>query len=438
LLLSAADGAYAQTQAAAQSAIEMIQRGEFAKAQQALEGELRRSPQDAALWNLLGIASTELHETAKAHDAFARGLKIAPNSVSLNENTGLLFFKEADYRNAKKYLLKAAGLGRQNPGVKFSLAASRLRTGEPERALEELKSLEAPLGGSSEYWEERGRAEILTDAPAAEVDFSRAIELNPHSSVAFNGAASAAEKQGLDEKALAYLIRAKQTNPNDISTLTHFGVVCIRRDLGLDAKNALEKAHQLEPSNNTVLFLLARANISLQNWQNALDLFNEFARRVPSFAPTYYAMAWVDLRLNQRDEARKLLKKCLTLQPDLADARVELAQLLLDDGQLPEAEREVKAALETDPNHAKGNQLLGDLLLRYGKIDEAQLRMQKAIQADPKSSAAHYKLAAILSRRHETERAAQERALAMTLAEENKKGNKTQLQLVLPDSGAAQ
>lgn len=431
-------GAYTPAQTAAQSAIDMVQRGEFAQAQQILETALRQSPKDIALWNLLGIARTELHETAKAHEAFEHGLKLAPDSISLNENTGLLFFKEADYPNAKKYLFKAMQLGSQSPGVKFSLAAARLRTGEPAKALEELKLLEASLSGSSDYWEERGRAELLTDAPAAETNFLRALDLSSNSLTALNGAASAAERQGFDEKALAYLIRAKRINPNDVPTLTHFGAVCIRRDLGLDAKDALGKAHQLEPSNNTVLFLLARANISLQNWQNALDLLSEFTRRVPHFAPAYYAMAWVDLQLNQRGEARKLLQQCLQIQPDLADARVELAQLLFDDGELPEAEKEVKAALQTDPENAKGNQLLGDMLLRAGKVDEAQVHLEKAIQANPKSSAAHYKMAALLSRKHESERALQERTLAATLAEESRKESKTQLRLVLPDSGAIQ
>ncbi|MBV9678173.1 MAG: tetratricopeptide repeat protein [Acidobacteriaceae bacterium] len=444
LFLSATVSGYAKPQgtaheeALAQSAMELIQGGEFAKAQQMLETGLRQSPDNVAFWNLLGIARTELHEPVKAQEAFKHGLKLAPNSVSLHENAGLLFFKETDYPSAKRYLAKAVELGSQNPGVKFSLAASRLRTGEPARALDELKFLEGQLSGWSDYWEERGRAEMPVDALAAEADFARAIELNGKSSVAFNGAASAAEKQGLHEKALAYLIRAKQANPDDVPTLIHFGSVCIRRDLGPDAKDALERAHQLEPSNNTALFLLARANISLQNWQQAVDLFTEFIRRVPQFAPAYYAIGWVDLRLNKRDEARKFLEKCLQLQPDLADARIDLAQLDFEDGQTQGAENEVKRALQTDPKNAKGNQLMGDLLLRGGQIHEAQLFFEKAIAADPKSSAAHYKLAAVLLRQHETERAAQERALATALAEESKKESKTQLRLVLPDSGAVQ
>lgn len=441
LFLSTVINVYANPQNAAngealvQSAMEMIQAGEFVKAQHALEMGLRQSPNNVVFWNLLGIARTELHEPAKAQEAFQHGLKLAPNSVSLNENAGLSFFKGADYTNAKKHLAKAVELGSQNPGVRFSLAASRLRTGEQAKALEELKSLEGQLGGLSDYWEERGRAEMPVNAISAESDFARALELSPQSLTALNGAASAAEKQGLDEKALAYLIRARQASPNDLSTLMHFGAVCIRRDLGVDAKEALEKAHELEPSNNTALFLLARANISLQNWSRAADLLTEFIRRAPQFAPAYYAIGWVDLRLNKREEARKFLERCLQLQSHLAEARVELAQLDFDDGQVQQAENELKRALQTDPKSARGNQLMGDLLLRAGQVHEAQSFLEKAIELDPKSSAAHYKLAAVLSRQHETERAGQERALATALAEESKRESKTQLRLVLPDTG---
>jgi tetratricopeptide (TPR) repeat protein len=436
--LAGAQQQWSSAEASLQSAMEAIQAGDFVKARQILEKESRQSPNNVEVWNLLGIARTESHETAGARAAFEHGLKLAPDSVSLNENAGLSCFKAGDYPKAKGYLLKAIEKGSQNPGVKFSLAASRLRTGEPAKALEELKLLENQLSGSSDYWEERGRAELPADPAAAESDFARAIELAPNSLMALNGAASAAEKQGLDEKALAYLIRARQANPNDVSTLNHFGAVCIRRDLGLDARDALEKAHELEPSNNTSLFLLARANISLQNWQRATDLLREFTKRVPSFAPAYYAIGWVDLRLNQRDEARVFLEKCLQLQPKLADARVELAQLDFDDGQAPKAEAEVKKALQTDPKNAKGNQLMSDLLLRQGQIDEAQSYIEKVIEADPKSSAAHYKLAALLTRKHQTERAAQERSLATMLAEESKKESKTQLRLALPDMGIVQ
>ena len=121
----------------------------------------------------------------------------------MNENAGLLFFREAKYGQAKQALERATKLGSQKPGVLFSLAAAKLRTGEAAEALQELKSLEPALSGIPEYWEERGRAELPHDASAAGTSFDRALELSPKSVVALNGAATAAETEGLDEKALA-------------------------------------------------------------------------------------------------------------------------------------------------------------------------------------------------------------------------------------------
>ncbi len=391
-------------------------------------------PKDVSLWNLLGIAETEAGDFKSAKNAFERGIALAPESPELNENIGLLFFREADYGGAKKYLSTAVKLGSSKPGVLFSLAAAKLRTGEPAEALAELNSLEPALSDKSDYWQERGRAELLIEPHSALSSFERAVALSPNNPVALTEAATAAEKQGLDEKALAYLIRARASAPNDVATLIHFGSVCIRRDLGPDARDALEKAHQLQPSNNAALYLLARANISLQNWQQAYDLFEQFSRRVPNYAPAYYAMGWLDIRLNRTDDARRQLEHSLSLDPALSGARYELAQLELDDGQLGPAEKLLRAVLAQNPSDPKANMALGEILTRRGKLDEAQTRLEAAVHQDPKLAAAHYKLSILLFRKHEPERAEKEKDIAANLNAEAKQASKTQLRLILPDS----
>ncbi|HEY3458926.1 MAG TPA: tetratricopeptide repeat protein [Bryobacteraceae bacterium] len=421
-------------QAAEKLAMQQIQSGDFQSAADVIQRELRQRPKDASLWNLLGIAETELKQPDTAKQAFEHGLQLAPDSVSLNENAGLLFFRQADYTNAKKYLRRAVKLGSSKPGVRFSLAAARLRTGEPAEALAELKSLEAALGNASEYWEERGRAELLQNPGSAETSFNRALELKPGSSTALNGAAAAAEKQNLDEKALAYLIRARAADPNNIETLAHFGEVCIRRDLGPDARDALEKAHRLDPSNTSVLYLLARANISLENWQTAYDLFQELSKRTPAFAPAYYAMGWLDVKLNRTEDARRQLEKALSLDPGLTGARYELAQLNLDDGEIDSAETLLKKVLQQNPKDAKANMTMGDIAMHKGRLDEAQTFFEKAIREDPKLAAAHYKLSTLYFRKHETERAEHEKAMAANLNAEASRASKTQLRLILPET----
>jgi len=421
-------------QKASELATQQIQNGDFQGAAQLLQQALRQYPKDIELWNLLGIAKTELKEAESAKSAFESGLRLAPDSVSLNENIGLLFFREAGYARAKKYLGRAVQLGSSKPGVRFSLAAALLRTGDETEALADLQLLEPALGNVSEYWEERGRAELLKNPARAEVSFNRALVLKPASLDALNGAAAAAEKQSLDEKALAYLIRARAVDPNDITTLAHFGEVCIRRDLGPDARDALAKAHQLDPSNRSVLYLLARANVALENWQEAYDLFKKLSVQVPDFAPAYYAMGWLDVRLNHADDARRQLERALSLAPVLTGARYELAQLALAEGELDSAEKLLESVLKQSPADAKANMAMGDIMMQKGRLEEAQTFLEKAIAEDPKLAGAHYKLSLLYFRKHDMELAEREKIIAADLNAEANRASKTQLRLVLPDT----
>ncbi len=414
-------------------AVHLIEARDFNAASSLLKRLVQLHPREVRLWNMLGIAEGELGRAASAKDAFERGLKIAANSIALNENFGLLFYRQDRYADAKSYLAKALSLGSKNPGAAFSLAASKIRTGEREQGLTDLRSLEASLSSYPEYWDERGGAELVQDSSAAENSFARALALAPDDLRALNGAASAAEMQKLDEKALSFLLRAKQSHPDDIGTLVHFGDVCLRRDLTVDALAALEHAHQLAPSNNTALFYYARAQIGFQQWQKAHDLFSEFARRVPNFAATYYALGWLEVKLNQRAEARQQLEHCLKLAARSADPRYELAQLDLDEGRLDSAEKLLRVVLQQEPHHAKAHVAYGDILLKRGDLAGARAHFETAVQSDPGSGAAHYKLSTALFRLNLVEQAERERALGTELNAEALKSSKTVLRLASPE-----
>ncbi len=410
-----------------------IKLGDLNGARQQCEEDLRLYPRSAELWNLLGIADSELGNAPSAQRAFEQGLQIAPNSLSLNENLGLLFFRQLDYAHAKKNLARAVQLGSGKPGVLFSLAASRLRTGEPAQALRDLNSLQPALSGVPDYWDERGRAELSASPMEAEQSFARALALSPHDIAALNGAATAAERQHLDEKALAYLIRCRSAAPDDIPTLVHFADVCIRRDLGPDAIAALEHAQRLDPANFSVLYLLARANISVENWQKAYDLFSQFSKRYPDFGPTYYALGWIDIRLNRTDDARRQLEHCLQLDPGLTAARYELAQLEYDDGKMETAKKLLATVLRQNPQHARANMTMGEIFMREGNFAASRKLLESAIRQDPKLAAAHYKLAVLLLREHKPQQADREKQVAAQLNQEANRASRTQLRLVLPE-----
>lgn len=409
-----------------------LQRQDFRGAAALAEAGLQRQPNSLDLLNILGIARSELGDSRAAEAAFERGLRIASDSVSLNENLGLLFFKRSRYLQAKECLAHAVAVGSQNPSVRYSLAAARLRTGEIDRARAELKAIEPELGNVSEYWEERGRAELPSDAKSAETSFLRATAIAPDSLAGWNGAATAAEEQGAGERALAYLIDFRKQHPQDIPTTIHFAELCIRQDLGPDALDALEKARATEPGNASVLFLSGRANISVGKWEAARSFFLEYLKRNRSYAPALYAVAWVDGQLNRRNEARHYLDLAIVAHPRYPDALCDRAQMEAEGGAAAEADRDVKAALASDGQHVKANLMAGDLLMRKGDAAAARVHYERALQADPQSSAAHYKLAGVLNRQGDKAGAGEERMRAASLAEKDRKGSKTQLRLVLP------
>lgn len=414
-------------------AVSQIQAGDFKSAAANLRDLTTHSPERADLWNLLGVCESELSHPGAAKSAFEKGLALDPSSVSLNENFGNLLFRQGEYAHAKTLLVEAIALGSANPGVAFSLAASRIRTGEKEQGYALLKELQNALADQHEYWTERAWVELSGDLAAAAASFDRALALAPEDVRALNGAASVAEAREDDEKALSYLLRARKAQPDDVRTLLHFGALCLRRDLTVDALESIERAHKLAPENNLALFLYARVQIAFQQWQRSHDLFTEFDQRVPDYAPAHYALGWLDTKLNRMGEARRHLEKSIALDETNADAVYELGQLDLNEGRLDNAEARLRSALERVPGHAKANTALGDILLRRGDLAGAKTHYEAAIAADPDSGPAHYKLSTVLMRLHENDRAAQERALGARLNADATKASKTVL--VLTDPG---
>ncbi len=413
--------------------LKQMEARDFQTACAELRGLSTKPPQSVDVWNLLGVCESELHNAAAARAAFQRGLSLDPKSLSLNQNAGYFFFRQDDFEMARQCLGRAVSLGASDPEVLFNLAVAQHRTGHDPDALRNLLSLEPRLNGESFYWEERGWVELPENSSAAAGSFARALALAPDSLRALHGAASAAEAQGEEEKAVALLLHAKQVAPDDVRTLLHFGNACLQRGLTVDALAALQHAHELAPENRLALFLYARAELGMQQWQKSFDLFSDFDKRMPNYAPAQFALGWLDLKLDRPSEARVHLEKSLKLSPKQPDVLYELGQMDLDEGQLSTARERLEAALRLAPGQVKSSVALGDLEMKSGRASEARSRYESAIRTDPNDGSAHYKLSVALMRLHETDAAQRERELGAKLNADASKVNKTVLLLAGPD-----
>ena len=121
----------------------------------------------------------------------------------------------------------------------------------------------------------------LEDLEPAERDFELALSLNPACAACDQGVAEVADQQGNTEKALAYLLKAKELEPEDPEILFAFGKICLKRDLIEDALSALGKAVSLKPDDDRYVYVFGSANVARGNLPKAASLFGQLLKKHP-------------------------------------------------------------------------------------------------------------------------------------------------------------
>jgi cellulose synthase operon protein C len=267
----------------------------------------------------------------------------------------------------------------------------------------------------------------------AEQNFQRALDLNPACTACDQGLADVAERQGNTEKALAYLITAKQRDPEDPEILFAFGKVCLQRNLLEDALPALAKAVALKPDRDPYVYVLASANIAQGNHAKAASLFAQLLQKHPHDAVLRYAVGAVKYLQGRYAEAESSLKQSLEAQPEQVAASYYLGLTYDALGQDDRAVAVFRDLLKSHPQHAPSYIKLGTLLLRRHDYDEAQQDLERGISLDPGSVPAHYQLGLLLRRLGRTAEADSQFAESRKLAADRSSQSDLKLRLLLPD-----
>lgn len=84
----------------------------------AFASAVRNCPEDAAIWNLLGLAFVAKGEAEAASEAFERALILAPNSPDILNNHALALVQKGQLEIAFQQLHQAVNLAQQNPMIR--------------------------------------------------------------------------------------------------------------------------------------------------------------------------------------------------------------------------------------------------------------------------------------------------------------------------------
>lgn len=136
-----------------------------------------------------------------------------------------------------------------------------------------------------------------------------------------------------------------------------------------EARSAAESA--LRSDATLVAAHLALGNVAFWhdwNWDAARREFREALRRNPSDPDAHHDMAWLQVALGQRADARVSIETALTIDPLSARTRMDSAWLLLQTGQFRDAAAAARRTLELDPAMKEAMACLSRAMLYAGDL----------------------------------------------------------------------
>ena len=302
------DGDYVEAQVAYEAAINIqpghpqaivglgtcyLKNRQVKKAQEMLTTYLAQNPGNTAARLVLARALVRQAQFQEAAVELRRALASDPDNLLAHYNLGFIAYRSHDYDNALVHLNRTLALRPDHPEAHYTLGLTYMALGRNDEAVAELE---------------------------------RAIAIDPkHVGAHFNLASAAARAGRMD------LAEREQKAYAAMS--------------GRSKAEAEQAAQVKSASLKAVEYLMA------EKYADALIEYQKLLVGNPDYAPLYNDIGRVQLKLGQRQDALKSLRRAADLDPKLSEPHYLLSNLYLDlgDQEAYARERAMFAALETIP-----------------------------------------------------------------------------------------
>lgn len=491
-----------------QEAESHLARGQFQEAIALLRQEVARFPRDVRAHNLLGIALTAAGQPAEGNRHFEESLAIAPDFYPARKNLALNELKLGEVEKAEKHLRQVLQHAPQDPVVHLYLAEIHFSRREYEPAVrhyQESGDLPARDGGLTlrfarscfESNQPRRAALLLRRLPEGPVEahfqaglmlaqlgefaasaqqFERAIRQRPdfydagynlvlahfknreygaavqvaedllsrgHATAElYNLLSQAYEADGRTLEAYNALKKATQIDPRDETNYLDLIVLCVDHanyDLALEIAGI---GLDYLPGSTRLLLQRGAVQAFKGHYEKAVEDFQRVVAREPESNLAHYAMSMALMQLDRMQEAIEILRR--KAQRGGADYLIfyALGESLNRAGATrgtPEAEEAIQVlrrSLELNPRFSPSRTALGKILLKLGDLEGAVAELEKALELDPEDLSPAYPLAQALRRRGEVEQAEEwlKRYQALKEEERDQLRNRTLVRILRADT----
>jgi tetratricopeptide (TPR) repeat protein len=257
----------------------------------------------------------------------------------------------------------------------------------------------------------------------ASILYHRILQADPNNVDALLDLSEIEHLQGEQHQSDSNLYAAKMLATRNTATLLHFGQVCARRRMYVDARDALQKVVADDSRNAPAWYQLGLAQFRLGESAAAEHCFRTALLLNEQDEWSRIGLGAVLLSEGRPTAAGTEFHRVLQQDGRSAAAYYYLAQIHRDDGKPDQALHELKQSVAYAERDARPLAALGQMQLEQHDLAAAHVSLEKAIALNPAFSTAHYYMAMLLRATGERKEAEKEiEKFKKYRDEENKKG----------------
>ena len=367
--MSAADHA---KQANLAAAVRDHRAGRLREAVSGYEALLQRTPNDADILQLLGVALAQLGRYADAVVFLARSLELKPDRPTVLLSLAQALHTLGREEQALQACDHALTLDRSLAGGYRTRAAVLTALGRREEALANAgQAVRLALQDAGAHADLGVALEAVGREREALECFERAIALDPNLAAAHHNHALLLARLGEHERALQSFDRALALQPQHAALHTNRGNTL--KELGRlqEAAQSYSLALAIEPGNPETLHNRAVVHYLLGQYAEALQDYDSQSAQGKESAPDLVGRGATLVALRRYGEALAPLERATQLLPGEAEAHIQRGVALLNLERNAEAVESFDRALAIQPDVPEVLNNRGIALTATGQVSEA-------------------------------------------------------------------
>ncbi len=400
---------------------QLLESGNLVEARGELARALKEFPEDAVLYNLLGVVDAQESNYRAAESNFNQAVARAPKFTGAYLNLGRLYQEHAGrdpaaiekalsvYGKILQYLpdhreavYQSAVLFQLRGDFKISLDHLARLPGEYRERPPALAVRCADHVGLGQNAQADQTAEqLMKTARLAEADILSILPtLKAHG------------RDDLEARLLENLVERQLSSAN---TLSQLGLLYEQQGRLDAAHTTLEKVAAAKPDSAQVLIDLARVAHKRGAHREALGYLAHARDLEPRRADVHFFFGMVCVDLNLGGEAHQSLTQAVNLEPENAYYNYALGAVSVHRRDPGEALPFFQKYARLKPDDPRGRLALGAAYFHSGNFDAAREELREAVKRSETAAGAHYFLALLAKRQENLSEALRELTVALEL-----------------------